>query len=136
MKSQPTAKVPLVVWIVLLAAIAVAVASFAGYMMLSVRIAFADDQTWIFDEMCEKARGSDALEALGCLEYTVHYYPSGTKQVRGSRLDIIVERSRHDAVREIIEILRQKTEWDFGENPQNWIEKFPANAEKEPKADS
>jgi hypothetical protein len=42
------------------------------------------------------------------LEYTLSYYPSGTKQTKDSRLDQVVERARQCAEREIIAILRSR----------------------------
>jgi hypothetical protein len=54
---------------------------------LSLRVAFADDQIQIFDEMRTKALRSSPSEAVNHLEYVVSYYPSGTKQISGSRLD-------------------------------------------------
>ena len=56
------------------------------------------------------------------LEYALWYYPSGTKQTKGSGLDQVVERARQCAVREIIEILRSRTRKDFGDDPRRWIE--------------
>jgi hypothetical protein len=95
-----------------------------------VRIAFAEDQTRIFEAMRQKASDSlteeppDVREATGCLEYAYHYYPSGTKQVKGSRLDVVVERARKSCVREIIQMLRASTGQDLGDSPDPWIERY------------
>jgi hypothetical protein len=86
-----------------------------------LQIAFAEDQTAIFEQMRQKVAESDGVE-VGCLEYVVSYYPSGTKQIAGSRLDRVVERARRSAVREIIATLRAKTGKDLGDVPQRWIE--------------
>ncbi len=99
----------------------------AGYIWLSwgllqIRIAFAEDQTKIFDEMREKAVSFDSTAAVTYLKYIINYYPSGSKQESGSKLDKIVERERQSAVREILAYLRQITGQDFGEDPQRWIE--------------
>jgi len=88
---------------------------------LSLRVAFAEDQTQIFDESRTKALQSPPTEAVKSLEYVVEYYPSGTKQVPGSRLDRIVERARQNATREIIASLRTKTGRDYGDDPKRWI---------------
>jgi hypothetical protein len=87
-----------------------------------IHIAFADDQTAIFEEMLEKVERGDIGEAANSLAYVVNYYPSGTKQVIGSRLDRVVERARRSALREIIASLRIKTHQDFGDDPERWIE--------------
>src|SRR5215831_4798936 len=81
---------------------------------LSIRVALASEQTRIFDEMRAKALKSDAAGAAGCLQYVVSYYPSGTKQETGSRLDQIVERERALAIRDIVAYLRTKTGDDLG----------------------
>jgi hypothetical protein len=93
--------------------------------LTAIRIAFADEQTAIFEEMRRKVKDSDAVD-VGPLEYVVWYYPSGTKQTVGSRLDRVVERARQSAVREIIAILRDKTDRDFGDDPRRWIEGLKA----------
>jgi hypothetical protein len=90
----------------------------------SIRIAFAEEQTAIFDEMRDKARDASPSQAIGYLEYALNYYPSGTKQVAGSRLDQVVERARGNAVREMIVALRQKSGKDLGDDPQRWIGEY------------
>ena len=91
---------------------------------LTIRVAFASEQTQIFDEMRTKALQSDAAGAAGFLEYVVDYYPSGTKQQTGSKLDRMVERERTLAERDIIAYLRTKTGQDLGESPEAWIQKY------------
>jgi hypothetical protein len=71
-----------------------------------------------------QALQSDAAGAAGCLGYVVGYYPTGTKQTTGSRLDRIVERERTIAERDIIAYLRAKTGEDLGLNPEVWIGKY------------
>ena len=66
----------------------------------------------------------DISAAVGYLEYLHNYYPSGTKQTEGSRLDEIVERSRDLAEAQIIERLRHTAESDFGSDTEKWIETF------------
>ena len=94
------------------------------YSMLALRTEFAREQIEIFDEMRSHALQSDLSEAVSSLRYASSYYPSGTKQVRGSRLDRIVERERSDAVRAIISHLRAKTGEDLGDTPEKWIERY------------
>ncbi len=91
---------------------------------LKLRAAFASEQVHIFDEMRDKALHSDASGAAGCLEYVVNYYPSGTKQESGSRLDRMVESARGHSVREIVAYLRTKTGEDLGTDPEAWIKKY------------
>lgn len=102
----------------------VSVSLFIGYAPLKLRLAFASEQVHIFDEMRDKALHSDASGAAGCLAYVVNYYPSGTKQESGSRLDRIVESARGQSVREILAHLRTKTGEDLGTDPESWIKKY------------
>jgi hypothetical protein len=67
---------------------------------------------------------SDVANAASDLEYVVGYYPSGSKQEAGSRLDRIVERQRSLAAGAVIAHLRVKTGEDLGENPDPWIQKY------------
>jgi hypothetical protein len=97
---------------------------FIGYAPLKLRVAFASEQVRIFQEMREKALNSDAPGAAGCLEYVVNYYPSGTKQESGSRLDSMVESARGQSVREIVAYLRTKTGEELGTDPDSWIKKY------------
>ena len=97
---------------------------FWSYGSLTIRLALASEQTKIFDEMRTQALQSDAAGAAGCLEYVVGYYPSGSKQETGSRLDRIVERERTLAARDIVAYLRTKTGEDLGASPEVWIEKY------------
>ena len=91
---------------------------------LQLEVAFAEDQTRIFDDMRQKALQADAVGAAEFLEYAVNYYPSGSKQRAGSRLDKVVERERAFVTHDIISYLRQKTGEDLGENPEAWIKKY------------
>ena len=97
---------------------------FWDYSLLDIRTELAREQIEIFDHMRDQALKSGVAEAADCLRYAVHYYPSGTKQVAGSRLDRIVERERDEAVRAIIASLRTKTGEDVGDDPEKWVEKY------------
>ena len=92
-----------------------------GHFITSMQIAFADEQTAIFDQMRRQTAESAAVD-MSYLEYALSYYPSGSKQTKGSRLDRVVERARQCAMREIIAILRSRTRKDFGDDPRRWIE--------------
>jgi hypothetical protein len=65
------------------------------------RLAFADDQIRTFYLMRDRACRSEAKDALGYLNYVENYYPSGTKQKEGTRLDSMVERVRAAVVIDI-----------------------------------
>lgn len=109
---------------------AVASWHFVRYAWLQIQLTFADEQTEIFSEMTDKASESlkreppDISAAVGFLEYTVSYYPSGSKQTHGSTLDRIVERSRSLAERRMIEMLRDATGEDVGTDAEAWIRQF------------
>jgi len=79
-----------------------------SYGWLKVRVAFASEQTQIFEEMRTRALQSDVAGAAGCLEYVVRYYPSGSNQETGSRLDGMVERERTIAIREMLPIFARR----------------------------
>ena len=87
---------------------------------VTLQIAMAEEQVKVFESMRLKALGAPAGEAIECLDYVRNYYPSGTKQAAGSRLDNIVESARGAATREIIAHLRIKTGKDFGDDPSKW----------------
>ncbi len=90
---------------------------------LTVRVAWAEEQTALFQKMLDTALPGDARIAAECLGFLDGYYPSGSKQVTGSRLDRIVERERTRVSRMIIDHLRSQTGQDLGANPNAWIEK-------------
>lgn len=100
------------------------VALFLDYAPLKVRVALASEQVHIFHEMRERALRSTVTDAAQCLQYVVGYYPSGSKQKPGSRLDGLVESARADSVREIVSYLHAKTGEDLGSNPEAWIQRY------------
>jgi hypothetical protein len=102
----------------------VSVALFIGYAPLKLRLALASEQIQVFDEMRAKALYANASGAAGCLEYVVNYYPSGTKQEPGSRLDRIVESARRQRIREILTYLLTRTGEELGTDPELWIKKY------------
>ncbi len=92
---------------------------------LPFRAIFVDEQTRSFESQREFAvRSSSPEEIVGALANVVGYYPSGTKQTAGSRLDRIVERQRASAIREIIAHLRKHTDQNLGDLPEPWIQKY------------
>ena len=95
-----------------------------------MHIALADEQTAIFDQMRRQTEESVVVN-VDYLEYTLSYYPSGTKQTNGSPLDRVVERARWCAVREIIGILRSRTHKEFGDDPRRWIDGLRAEGADE-----
>ena len=110
---------------VLLLAFALASYWFARYGWLSVQAALAEEQTLYFEEARDQALlNSRPEEIVRCIEGTLNYYPSGSKQTAGSRLDRMVERARRLAVDDMIRQLRSKTGLDLGNEPQKWLEHF------------
>lgn len=98
---------------------------FLKHGMLSVRVALATEQIKIFSDMRQKTlESSDVNNAANCLQYAVGYYPSGTKQVSGSRLDRMVEQERSLVIKDIVAYLRAKTGQDLGDNPEAWIQRY------------
>jgi hypothetical protein len=69
----------------------------------SIHLSFAEEQTEYFENMAQHANillsavPPDIVGARDCLRAVDSYYPSGTKQNSGSRLDSIVERHRRTA---------------------------------------
>jgi hypothetical protein len=95
------------------------------YAELRTRVAFADEQTRIFDEVrAEALRDKQVTNIAGSLRYTFNYYRSGSEQSEGSNLDQIVERHRVCAMRDIIDHLRTLTGEDLGESPEAWIKRY------------
>ena len=100
--------------------------AFAGYYFyryseLRLRSKFANEQTRIFDDMRGRALQHDTVEATGCLSYVIYYYPPGTKQKKGSPLNLVVERARANAVKDIVRHLRSTSEKDLGDDPYVWL---------------
>ena len=68
--------------------------------VLSLHVAFADDQTAFFEQMVHRAETFLAESppnirgAKKCRHAIESYYPTGTKQATGSELDSVVERMR------------------------------------------
>lgn len=98
---------------------------FWNYGNLQVQEAFADEQTQIFDDMRTRALQSAAPpDITGRLDYVISYYPSGSKQRMGSRLDRVVERHRTAVIRDMVAHLRRTTGQNLGESPEPWIQKY------------
>ena len=98
---------------------------FAKWGVLRVRVAFAEEETMMFEECLRKARQCTTPETIaGYLQAAIVYYPSGSKQIVGSHLDRMVERSRRQVIEDLIDLLRQVSRTDFGADPQKWIEHF------------
>jgi len=98
----------------------------AKYAILKLRVSFAEGQISIFEAMKSSLDNITNPQKLSAeLEYVVNYYPSGSKQVRGSQLDRIVEIARANATSEIINRLHAVTAKDLGNDPQRWIKEYP-----------
>ena len=98
---------------------------FVRYGWLRVQAALGEEQTLYFEEARERGlHNSRPEDIVGCIEGTLNYYPSGTKQTAGSHLDRMVERARRLAVDDMIRHLKSVTGVDLGNDPQKWIERF------------
>jgi len=96
------------------------------YEFLKLRVSFAAEQLSIFDSALLSANKTRSPRELSAeLEYVINYYPSGSKQIRGSDLDRIVEIARSNARREIINRLRTVTGRDLGDEPDPWCKEYP-----------
>jgi hypothetical protein len=110
---------------------------FIAYAIQSIRVSMAHDQITIVEEMRQRASETHSeSEAAGYLQYAIHYYPSGTKQIRGSQLDEMVEISRRGAIRDMIARLRLLTGRDLGEDPEAWIKAYGDKNSAGPKSHS
>jgi hypothetical protein len=120
----------LMIVVLVLALVGVIAYGAVNYMAASLRLALADEQTEILQNMVTKSHDAlsqsppDVSKAVGYLCYAHRYYPSGTKQLTGSRLDRIVERTRSLAEMRIIDMLRKETGEDHGEVAEAWIRAF------------
>jgi hypothetical protein len=108
--------------VVIISAILCTLALYYWHLDLRLHVLLAREQVNVFAAMREKALASNISQATESLEYTMNYYPSGTKQVEGSPLDEIVETSRKMAIDDIIEFLRKKSGQDHGDDPKAWLE--------------
>lgn len=72
------------------------------YVCLGIEVAFASDQSAIFDDLREQALASHTPDRIReFIDGVETYYPSGTKQRTGSAVDRIVERHRAAVLREM-----------------------------------
>lgn len=101
--------------------------SLVSYLYLRVQVILANDQTWHFAQSRDHALATKNAEGLVDLQKIVQEYPSGTKQIKGSPLDLMVERQRAAAVREVLAHLRKETGQNFGDDPNIWIAKYTKN---------
>jgi hypothetical protein len=98
---------------------------FVRWGFLRVEVASGEEQTRMFEECLNQALQSSQPERIvGLMEAAIIYYPSGTKQTAGSHLDRMVERSRQQAVKDMIVHLRATTGADLGSNAQVWIDRY------------
>lgn len=69
------------------------------YFAIRVRVSLAEEQTRYFQEAVERGiMVGSPQEVDGFIEAIERYYPSGSKQLTGSHLDVMVERARAGAV--------------------------------------
>jgi len=114
----------IIVSLLVIVCLATAGYSYFQYALLQLHVAFAEGQTVYFEEDRRRALASNSPdEIVALMESTVNYYPSGTKQPTGTRVDRIVERARNLAAADMILRLKQVTGLDLGKDPAKWIEK-------------
>lgn len=99
----------------------------ASYLYLRVQVVLAHDQTWHFEQSRNHALASKNAEGVADLQRIVQEYPSGTKQIKGSLIDLMVERQRASAVREVLAHLRKETGQNLGDDPNTWIANYTKN---------
>jgi hypothetical protein len=98
------------------------------YLEQYLQVCFAEEQIKIFFRLKKDIYSSEKNAEIALkLAYLVDYYPSGTKQKKGSRLDILVENTRKNVIEDILAFLKNKTGKNFGANPKIWIEKMKDN---------
>ena len=116
-------------WVGILAVVNVVLCSWSlvSYLVLRLHLALANDQTWRMVRWRDEALASKNADGVGRLFLIVHDYPSGTKQIKGSLLDLMVERQRAAAVHEVLTHLRKETGQNFGDDPNIWIAKYTKN---------
>lgn len=103
------------------------------YFRQTLFIIFADEQIRIFHLMQNEIyQSKDPYDMAVKLNYIVSYYPSGTKQEKGSRLDCIVETVRKNVTSDVINFLKRSTGKDFGSDAQQWINKLQETQIKPP----
>jgi hypothetical protein len=109
----------------LIAALSLATIALAAFLAHSeIRLTLATSLAATIEQARIDALASEPTEAADGLRYIVGHYPSGTLQLRGSRLDRLVELQRAAAIREIIAHLRDTTQENLRDDPGPWISKF------------
>jgi hypothetical protein len=94
--------------------------------MLKLQVALADGQITTFNEIAASGNSATDPRILsGKLEFLLNYYPSGSKQTKGTQLDRIVETARSNSIDRIIIRLRSTTGKDIGNDPQQWLNEYP-----------
>lgn len=116
------------VWAAALVALGLGAAFLAvQHAALTAHVMLAEEQVRFFEEMKSKATPcTDPRGLCGYLGAVVQYYPSGTKQASGSRLDRIVETARRNAVAAITARLREITGRPWGDDVERWLREYPA----------
>ena len=95
-----------------------------SFLKLRVHVVLANDQIIRIARYRDDALVANAVDSTISLQQILQEFPSGTKQVKDSLLDHLVERQRADAVREIIAHLKAETGQNLGDKPEPWIKQF------------
>jgi hypothetical protein len=119
-------RLKLVVWTSIILLVVLSSFFATEYGLLKLRVAFADGQVKVFEDMRKTANGTtDPRKLSGQLQYVLDYYPSGSKQVTGTRLDRVVEAARSNSIAAIIARLRVTTGKDLGNGARSWLSEYP-----------
>ncbi len=98
---------------------------FYVYAALHIRVSLAYEYITEFEQMrTEAIETSDVGEAVGKLRHTIRFYPSGSTQFPGSKVDRIVETARSHAVRDIVAHLRKIAPKDLGDDSDGWLVEY------------
>jgi hypothetical protein len=112
-------------WTALVIALILVALLSVEYTKLKLDISYANEQIAIFvASKNSSASMTNPKKLAGLLDYLVRYYPSGTKQEKGTQLDRIVEEMRFIVIASIISRLRTTTGVDHGNDPQLWIDEY------------
>ena len=73
--------------------------------LLKAKISYAKDQIEVINTIKNNVKNKkDKTFIMESIKEIRNYYPSGTKQITGSNLDIIVEKEREEAVQYLLKI--------------------------------
>jgi hypothetical protein len=75
-----------------------------------IHLSMAREQMQVFFGFVRRAEATTAGEAKSIRKSIIEYYPSGSKQVKGSSVDVLVELAREHAVNDIDQLLHVESD--------------------------